>query len=123
MREVNRREFLKVAGAGAAGFALAGRALAEGSYGGRPDPNAPRAPAKTEHVVLVAFAGGVRSRETIHTPANVPHMMRIGEQGVVRPNVRAANVGHYGAALSIFTGVVEVRGIRENARGANPTFF
>jgi hypothetical protein len=37
--------------------------------------------------------------------------------------VRAANLGHYGAALSIFTGNAEIRGIRENYRGPNPTIF
>jgi hypothetical protein len=49
--------------------------------------------------------------------------MKIAEQGVVMPNVRAANVGHYGAALSLCTGCVEVRGIRDNNRGPNPTIF
>jgi membrane-anchored protein YejM (alkaline phosphatase superfamily) len=37
--------------------------------------------------------------------------------------VRTRNVGHYGALLSLFTGCVEVMGIRENTRGRNPTLF
>jgi len=78
---------------------------------------------RTKRVVLVAFAGGVRSRETIETPSNVPNLMKLAAEGVVLPNVRTQNVGHYGAALSVFTGTVEVKGIRENARGSNPTVF
>lgn len=80
-------------------------------------------PPKTRHVVLVAFAGGVRSKEVLETPANVPNLMRIASAGVTMPNVRCENVGHYGAALSIFTGNVEVMGIRENERGLAPTMF
>ncbi len=125
MKNVRRRDFLKAAGAGVAGLALSGRALAEG--GRMRNPRAAQdqedAPAKTEHVILVAFAGGVRSDETVGSPANIPNLMKIAEQGVVMPGVRAANVGHYGAALSIFTGQVEVRGIRQNSRGPNPTIF
>jgi len=80
-------------------------------------------PGKTKHVVLVAFAGGVRAKEVIGTPANVPNLMRIASQGIVMPNIRCENVGHYGAALSIFTGNVEYLGIRENEKGTNPTLF
>ena len=78
---------------------------------------------KTRHIVLVAFAGGVRSKETIHTPANIPNLMRIGSAGVICPNVSVINNGHFGATMSIFTGITEYRGIRENARGENPTVF
>ncbi|MHC4547147.1 MAG: hypothetical protein ACYTEZ_00080 [Planctomycetota bacterium] len=78
---------------------------------------------KTRHVVLIAFAGGVRSRETIGEPQNVPNLMRIAEQGVVCPNVDVINNGHFGATMSIFTGNYELRGIRENERGENPTVF
>ena len=42
---------------------------------------------KTKHVIVVAFAGGVRSRETIGTPANVPNLMRIAQKGVIAPNI------------------------------------
>jgi hypothetical protein len=125
MANVNRRDFLRAAAAGAAGAALAGRALAEGPYA-PPQPargqGADDAP-KPGHFVLVAFAGGVRSRETVGSPSNVPNLMRIASEGVVMPCVRAANVGHYGAALSLCTGCTEVRGIRDNNRGPNPTIF
>ncbi len=127
MARIHRRDFLKAAGAGLAGAALAGRALAEGPStpqprgAGRGAP-APAAPSPG-HFLLVAFAGGVRSRETVGTPANIPNLLRIAEQGVAMPSVKAANVGHYGAALSICTGCVETRGIRDNNRGPNPTLF
>ena len=105
--EVSRRTFLSgtAAALGASAFPL------------------PPFPGKTKHVVLVAFAGGVRAKEVIGTPQNVPNLTRIATQGVVLPNVRCENVGHYGAALSIFTGNVEYLGIRENERGQNPTLF
>jgi hypothetical protein len=111
---LDRREFLRIAGAGAGTLALAGpRALAS---------TAPLAP-RTRHVVLVAFAGGVRSRETIHSPENIPNLTRLAAEGVVFPETTVQNVGHYGAAMSIFTGRTEVFGIRENLRGPNPTIF
>ncbi|MDH3592400.1 MAG: hypothetical protein OER88_11005, partial [Planctomycetota bacterium] len=78
---------------------------------------------KTKHIVLVAFAGGVRSRETIGTPANIPNLMRIADKGLICPNVNVMNNGHFGATMSIFTGKREYRGIRENERGDNPTVF
>ena len=49
--------------------------------------------------------------------------MRIASAGVTLTNVYARNSGHYGAALSIFTGNIEDLGIRENQRGLNPTVF
>jgi hypothetical protein len=121
---LRRRDFLRAAAAGAAGAALARSAPAEGGSTARPAPRRPEeGKAPPGCFVLVAFAGGVRSRETIGAPANVPNLMRIASGGVVMPAVRAANLGHYGAALSICTGCNEVRGIRENARGPNPTLF
>ena len=78
---------------------------------------------ETKRVVLIAFAGGVRSRETIGEPGNIPNLMRIAAQGVVCPNVSVMNNGHFGATMSIFTGNHELRGIRENERGENPTVF
>lgn len=78
---------------------------------------------KTRRVVLVAFAGGVRSRETVGTPINVPNLMRIASEGVICPNINVMNNGHFGATMSIFTGRTEYRGIRENERGDNPTVF
>ena len=116
---MRRRDFLRagaVAGAGAlAGATILGRsteALA-----------AKKKEYKTKHVILIAFAGGVRSRECIGTMSNIPNMAAIAEQGVVFPAVRAANLGHYGAALAIFTGCPDARGIRENRRGPRPTIF
>ena len=112
----SRRAFLRGSAASAGALALGPRAL--GGFGGLPTLGP-----KTEHVVLVAFAGGVRSREVLGMPANVPNLMRIAQAGVAAPKVRCANVGHYGAALSIFTGNVEVMGIRDNERGLRPTLF
>ncbi|MEM7517045.1 MAG: hypothetical protein AAF368_09010, partial [Planctomycetota bacterium] len=78
---------------------------------------------KTKRLILVAFAGGVRTRETFGTPANVPTLQAMAKEGVLFTRMRTSNLGHYGAALSIFTGVSEPRGIRENARGPHPTLF
>lgn len=78
---------------------------------------------RTKRLIVVAMAGGVRTRETLGTPSNVPNLMRIVEQGVVYPRVRATNLGHFGATLSIFTGISEARGIRDNTRGTDPTLF
>ena len=74
-------------------------------------------------VVLVAFAGGVRTKETFGRLDNIPNLKRIADAGVLHTRARSANLGHYGAALSIFTGVAEQRGIRENSRGDQPTVF
>lgn len=84
-------------------------------------PNAPEP--KTRRIVLVAFAGGVRTRETLGTPANVPNLMRMAEEGVTYTRARTSNLGHFGAALSLFTGIHEARGIRDNTRGEDPTLF
>jgi hypothetical protein len=74
-------------------------------------------------VILVAFAGGVRTRETLGTPDNVPNMMRLARDGVVYPRTRVVNLGHFGSSLSLFTGISEARGIRDNVRGEDPTVF
>lgn len=107
-----RRDFLMTAGAAAA-LPFAGPLAGLGWPRGL----------QTRHVIVVAFAGGVRSKEVIETPANVPNLMRIAKNGCTLPQTRCQNVGHYGAALSIFTGNVEVMGIRDNERGLNPTMF
>lgn len=78
---------------------------------------------KTQRVVLVAFAGGVRTRETFGTPGNVPNLVAMADEGVLYKRVKSSNLGHFGASLSLFTGVSEPRGIRENARGEEPTLF
>lgn len=108
---LSRREFL-----GTSGALLSAAALPSWV-------SAPALTGKTRHVVLIAFAGGVRSRDTIGTPRNVPNLMRLAERGCVFPNVGVENLGHYGATLSIFTGIPEYMGIRESARSFNPTVF
>lgn len=107
----DRRTFLRQAGAAGA---LAGLAPLV--------PCSSLAP-RTRRVVLVAFAGGVRTRETFGAPDNVPNLRAMAEEGVLYPRARTSNLGHFGAALSILTGIAEARGIRENARGADPTLF
>jgi hypothetical protein len=114
----DRRQFLKTS-------ALCGAALA--GTGGLIRPAARSllrsTDQKTQRVILVAFAGGVRTRETLGSPENVPNLVRMAREGVAYTRARTSNLGHFGAALSIFTGVAEARGIRENARGTLPTLF
>ncbi len=114
----NRREFLRQAlltGALTPGF-LAGGVLAR--------PLAPLVQGrKTKRVVLIAFSGGVRTRETFGTPDNVPNMLSLAKEGVSFPRLRTSNLGHFGASMSIFTGISEPRGIRDNQRGPDPTVF
>lgn len=110
----DRRSFLKGAcTAGALFGALGPRALAGAGERAR----------KVRHVVLIAFAGGVRTRETFGTPGNVPTLQALADQGVLYTRARSSNLGHFGAAMSLFTGIAEPRGIRENARGPDPTLF
>src|SRR5262245_47943077 len=114
MTSLDRRRFLRGGALGAAALGLAPlRASALTALEGR----------KTKRVLVVAFAGGIRTQETLGSPANVPNMLRIAQQGVVYPRTRATNLGHFGATLSIFTGISEPRGIRENVRGNDPTLF
>ena len=112
-RPFDRREFLTRSAALGGAAMLPSPAFLPGA----------RRPGRVEHVIVVAFAGGVRSKEVLETPANVPNLMRIASRGVTMPNVTCANLGHYGAALSIFTGNNEYMGIRENERGISPTLF
>lgn len=114
----SRRGFLQGAAAAGAGLCLAGGAWSAVRQAQDAEPAR-----KRRRVVLVAFAGGVRTKETFGKPENVPNLKRIAEQGVLYTRARSANLGHYGAALSIFTGVAEQRGIRENSRGDQPTVF
>ena len=116
---LDRRDFLKIGGAAVGAATILGpRALARTTASATS-----LVPLKTRHVVLVAFAGGVRSRETILAPQTAPNLARLAARGVVFPDTVVRNNGHYGAALSIFTGCFEVAGIRENLRGTNPTIF
>lgn len=113
MTTLDRRRFIEL---GALAAACAGTSrLSLGSPGAKAR--------KTKHVVLVAFAGGVRTRETFGSDANVPTLKAMAEDGVLYTRARTSNLGHFGAALSIFTGVSEARGIRENARCNVPTLF
>jgi hypothetical protein len=124
LSNLRRRELLRLAGV--AGVAAAGTSLlgpAAEAFAAPDEPSRKPSPYKTKHVVLVAFAGGVRSREVLGQMSNAPNLARIAEKGCVMPNVKAANLGHYGAALAIFTGCPDAKGIRENARGENPTIF
>jgi hypothetical protein len=115
---LDRRHFLKVAGVTALSAALPPIAFADD----RKKKNAAER-YKTQRVIVVAFAGGVRSRETIGSPDNIPNLMKLAQEGVILPHVATRNVGHYGAAMSIFTGQVEEKGIRENERVESPTVF
>lgn len=116
----DRRRFLKTAAlCGGSALALtpgarAARGLLAPSFAFR---------GKTRHVILVAFAGGVRTRETFGNPDNVPNLKAMADEGVLYTRARTANLGHFGATMSLFTGISEARGIRENARGPDPTVF
>jgi hypothetical protein len=112
-RGATRRELLQ-AGAllAAAGALPVGRLAAA----------APATAPKTKRVVLLVFGGGVRSRETIQSD-NVPNLRKLADEGVLFPSTHVENVGHYGAAMSILTGVTENFGIRENDRSPHPTVF
>jgi hypothetical protein len=65
----------------------------------------------------------VRTRETFGSPDNVPNLKALADEGVLYTRARTSNLGHFGATLSLFTGIAEARGIRENARGGDPTVF
>ena len=78
---------------------------------------------KTKHVVLVIMAGGVRSRETFGSPNQVPNLVQLADEGVLFTRLRTANLGHFGASMSIVTGISEARGIRDNSRAPDPTLF
>ena len=119
---IGRRTLLRgsvLAGAGLAAATTIGRSAAALAAPG--DSKEPKT--KTKHVIVVAFAGGVRQRDCVGTPQNVPNLMRIAKKGTVMTAVKAANLGHYGAALAIFTGCPEAQGIRQNERGESPTLF
>lgn len=116
---MNRRTFLRTAAA--TGGALAASRVLAGSARASVDPTPGER--RTKHVVLVAFAGGVRTRETFGTAENVPTLQALADEGVLYTRARTSNLGHFGAALAIFTGVAEQRGIRENARSSDVTLF
>ncbi|MEM8711314.1 MAG: hypothetical protein AAGG01_10205 [Planctomycetota bacterium] len=116
-----RREFLTAMLAAGVGGTLVPDAM------GRLLPRSPLEPlrpgTKTKHVVLVVMSGGVRSRETFGSPKQIPNLVRMADEGVLYTRLRTANLGHFGASMSIVTGISEARGIRDNARGPDPTVF
>lgn len=112
----SRRQFLQAT--------VAGGALVGGGVLARPGSARARAlEQKTRHVVLVVFSGGVRTRETFGSPETTPNLTAMAAEGVLYPRMRTANLGHFGATMSILTGISEARGIRENSRGLDPTLF
>jgi hypothetical protein len=119
---LRRRDFLRQAAL--TGALLPGLACANALAAALARPLAPLVQGrKTKRVVLIAFSGGVRTRETFGTPDNVPSMLAMAKEGVSFPRLRTSNLGHFGASMSIFTGINEPRGIRENQRGPDPTVF
>jgi hypothetical protein len=118
----DRRAFLRNSALAAGALSLPNMADAQGRQG-KAKKKKRATKYKTKRVVMIAFAGGVRSKEVLEDPENVPNLMKIAGAGVTYPNCRAANLGHYGAALSIFTGASEAMSIRDNARGLTPTIF
>jgi hypothetical protein len=117
----DRRTFLKQAALSTG--ALAGALGAGGLQAAARAAAWPGLERKTRRVVLIAFAGGVRTRETFGSPDNVPSLKALADEGVLYTRARTSNLGHFGATLSLFTGIAEARGIRENARGTDPTVF
>ncbi|MFT5286404.1 MAG: hypothetical protein ACI8TQ_002572 [Planctomycetota bacterium] len=111
--ELTRRGLLQAGMTGAAAGVIGSTALA----------NAALSKLKTRQIVMVAFAGGVRTRETLGNPSNVPNLAAMAKDGVAYMRTKTANLGHFGATMSLFTGISEARGIRENARGNDPTLF
>ncbi len=121
-RRLDRRSVLRAAAATGAFGGLASAAWPMGSLGAR--AFMPLAPGlKTERVVLVVMAGGVRSRETFGSPNQIPNLVRMAQEGTLFTRLRTANLGHFGASMSIFTGISEARGIRDNTRAPDPTLF
>ena len=119
---MDRRSFLKTGAVAGGLLATSGLSRPLAANAGSA-PASPFAGLKTKHLVLIAFAGGVRTRETLGNPTNVPNLKAMADEGVYFPRTRSANLGHFGAAMSIFTGISEPRGIRDNARGPDPTLF
>lgn len=122
---LDRRQLLGgLAAAAMTGPSALGAGAHLGPAGGAPrDPQEPEPSPRTRRVVLIAFAGGVRTRETFGSADNVPNLKKLAQRGVLYPRMRSSNLGHFGAALAMFTGVAEQRGIRENQRGDQPTLF
>jgi hypothetical protein len=124
--ESNRRDVLRVGAAAGVFAGLGGWGFAQDRQqpgAGRTAATAAEADAGIKHVIFIAMAGGVRTRETFGMPGNVPNLTAMANEGVLYPKMRTSNLGHFGATMSIFTGISEARGIRDNARGTDPTIF
>ena len=119
-RELDRRDFLRLAGL-TAGAHLLGTHLVPGRALAQERTVAHRH--KTKHVIFVAFAGGVRSRDTIGTPENVPNLMKIAKEGVILTRLGTRYLGHYGSALALFTGQAEEKAAKDPDRSSLPTMF
>lgn len=115
---LSRRQLLRTA-AGAGAFGLAQPLAFPFSSALAPL----RQGSKTKHVVMIVMAGGVRSRETFGSPNQVPNLVNMADEGVLFTRMRTANLGHFGASMSIVTGISEARGIRDNSRAPDPTIF
>ncbi len=76
---------------------------------------------RIEHVVLINFGGGVRSRETVHAPETTPQLARLARDGSLFLNVEAEGFGHFGAVLALFTGNSGLMGLTD--RSESPTLF
>lgn len=76
---------------------------------------------RIEHVVLINFGGGVRSRETVHGPEITPQLARLAREGSLYLNVEAEGFGHFGAVLALFTGNSGLMGLTD--RSESPTLF
>jgi hypothetical protein len=109
---LDRRSFLTAAGLAAASALLPRVAFAQ-----------EKKKRKTKRVVFVAFAGGVRTKDTFGAPENVPNLLKIAKEGVILPHVQTRNIGHYGSALALFTGQLEEKIAKENERSGLPTVF
>lgn len=116
---LNRRDLLRAGVAGSLAGSMFGPLAGLSSAARLPL----RAGFKTKHVVLVMMSGGVRSRETFGSPKQIPSLVRLAKEGVHYTRLRTANLGHFGSSMSIVTGISEARGIRDNARGPDPTLF
>ena len=124
--QTNRRDVLRIGAAAGAFAGLGGWGVAQDRQqpgAGRTVATAAESEAGIKHVIFIAMAGGVRTRETFGTPGNVPNLKAMADEGVLYPRMRTSNLGHFGATMSIFTGISEARGIRDNARGTDPTIF
>ncbi|MEC8495007.1 MAG: hypothetical protein VXZ39_08790, partial [Planctomycetota bacterium] len=57
------------------------------------------------------------------SPNQIPNLVQMAREGTLFTRLRTANLGHFGASMSIFTGISEARGIRDNTRAPDPTLF